>query len=114
MKTSIILPNWNGRTLLTKNLPSVVETHPDEIIVVDDGSTDGSASYLREHYPQVKVVEHEGNEGFGKSCNDGVKQAKGDIIILLNTDVIPEKDILEHVTPHFVDTSVFAVSLKEK
>ena len=114
MKTSIILPNWNGRALLTKNLPFVVATHPDEIIVVDDGSTDGSVGYLREHYPQVKVVVHEKNQGFGKSCNDGVQQAKGDIIILLNTDVVPEEDILEHVTPHFADTSVFAVSLKEK
>ena len=57
---SIVIPNWNGRDLLAKVLPSVIasiETHPgSEIIVVDNGSEDGSATFIRENFPQVRVL----------------------------------------------------------
>ena len=57
---SVVIPNWNGRDLLEKYLPSVIEAmsgHPDnEVIVVDNASTDGSAEFLRERFPTVRVL----------------------------------------------------------
>ena len=112
-KISIVIPNWNGQKLLAKNLPSVLATQPDEIIVVDDASPDGSNEFLAKNYPQIKVVHHTKNLGFGAACNSGVKAAKGELVVLLNLDVVPEKDCLKYVLPHFDDPEVFAVSFNE-
>src|SRR5579885_3345343 len=66
---AIVIPNWNGRDLLAKYLPSVIaaaERCPgSEVIVVDNGSTDGSAQFLRETFPGVRVIALEKNLGFG-------------------------------------------------
>ncbi|MDP3888600.1 MAG: glycosyltransferase family 2 protein [bacterium] len=113
MEVTIVIPNWNGRKLLEKNLPSVMLTKPFEVIVVDDFSTDNSLIFLKEKYPQVKVIKHSKNLGFGKSCNNGVREAKGEIVVLLNSDVVPEKDFLKYSLPHFKDPQVFAVSFNE-
>lgn len=113
MKISIIIPNWNGRRLLEKNLPAVLAAGPDEVIVVDDASEDNSVSFLKKKYPKVKIVQHEKNSGFASSCNDGVAASMGEIIVLLNSDVIPEKDLFEFFLPHFKDPRVFAVSFNE-
>ena len=65
---SIVIPNWNGKELLEKYLPSViaaVEPHPgSEVIVVDNGSEDGSTAFLAERFPQIRVVALERNLGF--------------------------------------------------
>ena len=73
---SVVIPNWNGRDLLEKYLPSVIQAcagNPDnEIIVVDNGSADGSAEFVRSNFPQVKLVALERNLGFGGGSNAGV------------------------------------------
>lgn len=113
MKFSIVIPNWNGKDLLEKNLPAVLAAAgAEEVIVADDGSTDGSIEFLKDNFPQIKVVEHE-RLGFVGNCNLGVKNVCGDIIILLNTDVMPEKDFLKPLEDDFNDPKVFAVSLNE-
>src|SRR2546425_7804445 len=85
---SVVIPNWNGRDLLEKYLPSVVEAlagNPEnEIVVVDNGSTDGSAALLRERFPGVRVVALDRNLGFGGGSNAGFRAAKNDIVVLLN------------------------------
>ncbi len=87
---TIVIPNWNGRDLLEKYLPSVVasiERHPDsEIIVVDNGSQDGSAAFVRERFPQVRVLALDRNLGFGGGSNAGFRAARHDIVVLLNND----------------------------
>ncbi|MFZ5366027.1 MAG: glycosyltransferase family 2 protein [Patescibacteria group bacterium] len=113
VKVSIVIPNWNGRKLLEKNLPSVLATKPAEVIVVDDASPDNSNEFLEKNYPQIKIVKHKKNLGFAVSCNDGVEAAQSEVIALLNLDVVPEKDLLEFVLPHFQDPKVFAVSFHE-
>lgn len=112
MKFSIVIPNWNGKVFLEKNLPAVLATKPDEIIVSDDNSTDGSVEFLKNNFPQVKVIHHK-RLGFSGNCNFGVKNAQGEIVVLLNTDVIPEKDFLKTLEEDFKDSNVFAVSLHE-
>lgn len=121
MKISIVIPNLNGKKLLEKNLPSLfkaVENKQNniiEVIVVDDGSWDGSVKFLQKNYKDsIKLVKHTKNRGFSKAVNTGVRATKGDLILLLNTDVIPNVDFLEPVIPHFKNSKVFGVSLHEQ
>jgi len=120
IKVSIVIPNYNGRELLKKNLPRVFAACRGwaetgwEIIVVDDASTDESVSFLKKNYPQIKVVVHQKNQRFAATCNSGVKVAKGKIVVLLNNDVAPEPDFLSPLLNHFNDSLVFVVGCKEK
>src|SRR5262245_31821635 len=75
---TIVIPNWNGKDLLEKYLPSVVDAGADEVIVVDNGSTDGSAAFVRDNFPQVRVLALETNLGFGGGSNAGIRAAKTD------------------------------------
>lgn len=90
---SVILPNFNGRALLERFLPSVQQalTHPmvsdSEIIVSDDASTDDSVAFLKTHYPQIIVVENKQNRGFAPTANSGIARAKMETVLLLNTDM---------------------------
>lgn len=113
MSISIIIPNYNGAELLKKNLPKVLAaTGNAEVIVVDDASIDASLDILRTF--DVKVVVNEKNMGFSSTANRGVKEARGDIVVLLNTDVAPEKNFLEPLMQHFKDPNVFAVGCMDK
>lgn len=137
MPVSIIIPNYNGVTLLKQHLPSVLASlrKGDELIIVDDASNDGSVEYLTKIFecsplqtPQqdttcfqgnrkdikIKVLVNQENKRFAASCNRGVGHAISDFIILLNNDVSPQKDFIEYLLPHFKDESVFAVGCKEK
>ena len=113
MKTSLIIPNWNGRKLLEKNLPFVLAAKPDEIIIVDNNSEDDSVSFLEREYPQVKVIKYQKNYGFAIGCNKGVEASTGEIAVLLNSDVVPEKDFIKNAAPNFNDKTIFAVSFNE-
>jgi len=119
MDVSIVITCWNGRGLLEKNLPKVIEASKSkenlikEIIVVDDGSTDGSVDFLCEKYPQVRVIKQEKNYGYSSTCNRGVKDAKGELVAILNLDVIPSKNFLVSSVLKFDNKSVFAVSFNE-
>lgn len=113
MKVSIIIPNYNGQELLKKNLPKVIAASINaEIIVVDDYSSDNSLEILKE-FP-VTVIRNEKNLGFSKTVNRGVKESSGEIVVLLNTDVVPQKDFLEPLIAHFKDEKVFAVGCMDK
>jgi len=115
MKVSIVIPNWNGVNLMEKHLRNVIRAAPGaEIVVTDDMSTDGSLEYLQKNYPKVKVVKRDRREGFAANVNSGVSAARGDIIVLLNTDVEPEQGFLNPLVKHFEDLSVFAVGCLEK
>lgn len=111
---SVVIPNWNGRDLLEKYLPSVVRACAvdpgNEVIVVDNGSADGSAEFVRGNFPQVKLVALERNLGFGGGSNTGVLAAQNDIVVLLNSDMRVEPDFLAPLLAGFSDDRVFAVS----
>lgn len=110
MKVSIVIPNWNGAGKLKKNLPKVLETKGvDEIIISDDASTDESVEILEKDFPQIKLVKRKKNSGFSTNANNGVKNAEGDLVFLLNTDAVPEKNCLEKVIAHFNNPKVFSI-----
>lgn len=117
---SIIIPNYNGETILKQNIPFVLEAYKNsinsikEVIIVDDCSIDQSVQILRENFPEAKIIQHKVNRGFSSSVNTGVRGARGNLICLLNTDVIVTPRFLEHALPHFDDPKVFGVSLHEK
>lgn len=115
MKISVVIPNWNGVYLMEKHLQNVINASPGaEIIVSDDVSSDGSVDYLKKHFPRVMVVTSPKRRGFAGNVNAGVAKATGDIVILLNTDVEPEKGYIQPLLSHFKDDDVFAVGCLEK
>ncbi len=111
---SIVIPNWNGKDLLEKYLGSVVDAaagHPDnEVIVVDNGSSDGSADFVRAAFPSVRLIALPENRGFGGGSNEGFRQARNDIVVLLNSDMRVAPDFLPPLLEGFHDPDVFAVS----
>jgi GT2 family glycosyltransferase/glycosyltransferase involved in cell wall biosynthesis len=111
---SVVIPNWNGRDLLARYLPGVVEAmagHPqNEVIVVDNGSEDGSAEFVRQQFPSVKLLALQKNLGFGGGSNAGFRAAQNDVVVLLNSDMRVMPDFLEPLLAGFTDPSVFSVS----
>jgi len=88
MKASVIVPVWNGREYLSACLDALLaQDYPDsEVIVVDDASTDGSADFVAENYPRVRLIRSEHNLGFAGACNVGIEAGQGEVLVLLNQD----------------------------
>src|SRR6476659_1009297 len=86
---SVIILNFNGRQHLEACFTSLLAQEyagSIEIIMVDNGSSDGSAELVRECFPQVRLIANEQNTGFAPAVNQGARQAGGDYIALLNND----------------------------
>ncbi len=114
-KASIIILTWDGLPLLKDDLPSVIaavefDGQEHEILVVDNGSQDGTVEYLREHFPSVRVLCLDRNYGFSEGNNRGVKAALHDIVILLNNDMQVDLGFIRPLLAGFEAEEVFAVS----
>lgn len=89
---SVIIPNYNGRQLLEDYLPHTFQTLDEtgaayEVIVIDDCSKDDSVAFIRQHYPQIKLLQNDKNRGFSYTCNHGIKVAQYELTFLLNSDI---------------------------
>lgn len=114
MRVSVVIPNWNGKLLLEKHLKKVIDaSRGSQIIVADDGSTDGSVEFIKKKFPSVTVVGKSKREGFASTVNAGVAVTTSDIVVLLNSDVVPEPGFLEPLLIDFKDPAVFAVGCLE-
>ena len=89
MDLSVIIVNWNTKKLLEDCLRSIFKFTKDvsfEVVVVDNGSSDGSQGMVKKKFPQVKLIPNKDNLGFAKANNQGIKISKGKYIFLLNSD----------------------------
>ncbi len=114
MKSTIAIPNFNGENLLRENLPNILASGADEVLVNDDGSNDDSIKILKREFSQVRLLVNQKNLGFIPSVNKLFREALGDIVVLLNSDVFVEKDFLKPLLAHFQDKKVFAVNCHEE
>ncbi|HQV94648.1 MAG TPA: glycosyltransferase family 2 protein [Anaerolineales bacterium] len=104
---SIVLVCWNNKAYLDPCLKSLYEgglKSSFDVVVVDNGSTDGSQQMLAEKYPQVKLIQNAGNVGLGKASNQGIEATDGRHVLLLNNDTLvnaPALDVLvEYLDAH--------------
>lgn len=112
---TLIVPNYNGAHLLERNLPSARAATADyagnaKILIVDDGSTDGSTTLLQQKFPDIRCVAHQTNQGFSEAILTGVRSASTDLVFLLNSDVELNVGCLEMLVPYFQGTETFSVS----
>ncbi len=112
MKVSVIVPNYNGFAILEKCLESLLshDPRPDQIVVVDNGSSDGSQEKIAGSFPSVDLVCLERNTGFTGANNAGLRASRGDLLVLLNNDCIVESDWLEGLLGRMEDPGVAAVT----
>jgi GT2 family glycosyltransferase len=118
-----MIPNWNGIELLKRFFPSVItaalsyaekKQSDVEIVIVDDGSTDGSYEWLTEQSARIekpvemRVLKNERNMGFGPTCNRGIAAARYPLVFLLNNDVEVDEDAIAPLVENFADENVFA------
>ena len=102
-RVSVIIPHWNGRQHLDTCLTALrCQSYGDfEVILVDNGSSDGSQAYVRQHYPEVQLLELGENRGFTGACNAGYAHSQGDFVVLLNNDTEAERGWLAAVVDTF-------------
>jgi GT2 family glycosyltransferase len=91
---SVVIPNWNGRDWLPRCLQAMREQElpPAEVIVVDNGSSDGSVEYLCAEHADARLIELQTNTGFAHAANQGLHAARGELVALVNTDVLLAPD----------------------
>ena len=105
---AVVILNWNGKSFLEKFLPSVMEsTYKNlNVIVADNASDDDSIDFLKKHYPVVKILLSNTNEGFAKGYNSALKRVSADYYILLNSDI--------QVTPGWIEPVISLMESDEK
>jgi len=95
-KLAIVILNWNGEEMLKKYLPSVLfHSHEAVVYVADNASTDGSVAFLKEHFPECRLILLDKNWGFADGYNKALAQIEAEYYLLLNSDI--------EVTPHWLD-----------
>lgn len=99
MEVSVIIPNFNGIAFLDSVLGSLEgQTLKNfEVILVDNGSADGSCSFVSANYPWVHIIELPDNFGFCRAVNEGIKAAKAPYVLLLNNDTEVKEDFVEQM-----------------
>ena len=97
---SIIIPNLNGEKFLKDCINSIINQEIDEkfeIIIVDNGSKDKSEDIIKKGYPEINFIKLDKNYGFAKAVNIGIKNSNGEYIVLLNNDIVLDKNFLKNL-----------------
>ncbi len=112
----VIIPSYNGRYLLEKNLPSIIKNTQNigKVIIIDNGSNDDTVTWLNKNYPQVIIIKNKTNLGYVKPINQGISKSSSEFFILINNDVSPHKGYDTKSLPYFSDPEVFAVTFNEE
>ncbi len=114
---TVVIPNFNGRHLLQECYASLMAmdypTDRLQVIVVDNGSTDGSVEFTRNDYPEVGVVTNRTNHGFARACNQGAEAGTGEFVAFLNNDMRVHRSWLkELVRPLLADSQIASAGSK--
>ncbi len=113
---SVVIPNYNGKSLLEQNLPFVYNALQTsgitdyEIIIPDDASSDDSVNFLRTNYPEIIVIENTTNSGFSGNTNQGIFAAQKELVLILNSDVELTSGYFVPLLPYFEKEDTFGVS----
>lgn len=97
-RCSIVLVNYNTTLYLEMCLRSIYDARlrcPCEVVLVDNASTDGSVEMLRRHFPEVRIIQNQRNEGFARATNQAVQAAVAPYVLLLNTDTLVDGPSIE-------------------
>ncbi|MBU0953697.1 MAG: glycosyltransferase family 2 protein [Nanoarchaeota archaeon] len=94
---TVAIVNWNGKEYLKECLNGVfTQTYPRyEVVLLDNGSTDGSVAFVKKFFPKVRVIENETNQGIAKATNQVFTVAKGEYIASLHNDAVPDSHWLD-------------------
>lgn len=114
-RVAILIVNWNGKALLTECLDSVFSQTYDNfhVVLVDNGSVDGSVDLVSRNYPQVKIIALTENHGFAGGNNQGLPYCTGEFLALVNNDVVLAPDWLDKmILPMGADPAVGLCSSK--
>ncbi len=106
---AVCIVSHNTRELLRSCLESVVTEGPDEVIVVDNASIDGSAEMVLSAYPSVRLIESDRNLGYGAAANRAIAATRADDILLLNADTVLKPDSLRVLRAQLEDDGSAAV-----
>ena len=96
-RVTVIVVSWNALPVVRQCLPSVTRTRwPNlELVLADNASTDGTADWVQQQFPQIRLIRHPENWMFSRGNNEAIRQTEGDYIVLLNNDVEVPPDWLE-------------------
>lgn len=105
---SVVIASWNTRRLLDQCLRSLFEDLRGsglsyEVVVIDNGSTDGSPEMVDHDYPEVRLIRNHANLGYAKANNQGISVSKGRHILLLSSDTIIHRGPLRHMVQYLDD-----------
>lgn len=99
MKVSVVIANWNTKKLIRQCIESIFDSvragFEYEVIIIDNGSTDGSKEYLLSLGNRIVLISNDANRGYAKACNQGMKISKGEFILLLGSDTIMRENTIE-------------------
>ncbi|MCY4113626.1 MAG: glycosyltransferase family 2 protein [Chloroflexi bacterium] len=113
IEASVVVVTWNGRDRLSESLPAIVGQRNvrHEVVLVDNGSTDGTTAWVRDAFPSVRLVELSENTGFAAGNNRGFEAARAPLVATINNDAIPDPDwlasLVRNATAH-PDIGMFA------
>ncbi len=111
MKVQVVIPTLDGRERLLRTLASLDgQTVAAQVTVVDNASSDGTADAVEQRHPAVSLVRNERNLGFGAAINRAALELDGDVLVLVNNDVVCEPRFLERITAPFGDPSIGSVA----
>lgn len=112
---SVVIVNWNGKKWLSKCLASLVaQTYQSlEVILVDNGSTDGSLQLVADFFPHVRVITRSTNDGFAIGNTVGIEAARGSMILLLNNDAWVEPSFVQEMHQFFVNNNCDVLGPRE-
>src|ERR1017187_8409302 len=88
---TVVIPSRTGKELLQAQLPGLLAQGPEQIVVVDNGSTDGTAEWVARDYPQIEVVHSAAPLSFARAVNLGIARARSPHVCLLNNDMLDRK-----------------------